>query len=235
MLGKGKRGQNPKSCADQIAGHITDRFKRCVAVVLASARGRLRLQFLLSNARWSDSPHAAAEVADQGHLNVVGRLVGPLRACAKLSFRYFPPPRPFLSSPHWEQVRLGPSCLLCAAHARGIPSSRGDALRPLPWMLPPGSSCPSSLPVFPRLKVCPFRVRVTSSRAGLAPSWMTLGEGSLGLAKVKSCSVHFTSSDPTMTNARFLPAYPLRVFTSPRLSPSSFAFFSHPDSASSLS
>ena len=113
--------------------------------------------------------------------------------------------------------------------------SRADTLRPLPCMRPPGSSCPSSLPVSPRLKVGPFRVPVTSSRAGLAPSWMTPGEGSLELAKVKSLSVHFTCFDPTITNTSFFPAYPFRLFTTPRLSPPISAFFSHPDSVSSLS
>lgn len=67
---------------------------------------------------------------------------------------------------------MGPRARLRRARARDT-LPRAVALRPVPCMLPPGASRPSSLPVFPRLKICPFRVPLTSNRAGLAPSWMT--------------------------------------------------------------
>lgn len=82
-------------------------------------------------------------------LSLAERIVDPGRACAKPSFRCSPSPRPSLSSLHWEQVRLGPSCPLCAAQARGIQSLARMLLVPCLACSHPG---PHALPLcrYPR-------------------------------------------------------------------------------------
>ena len=75
------------------------------AVVLISVEGRLRLQFLLSNTRWSDWPNAATKLAGGAvapgptlnaaiFLSLEERLVGSGRACAEPSLRSSRPPPP---------------------------------------------------------------------------------------------------------------------------------------------
>lgn len=140
-------------------------------VVLISAEGRLRLQFLLSDTRWSDWPNAVTKLAGGAVapgptlraailLSLAERLVGSGRACAEPSFRSSrPPPRPFLSSLHWEQVR--PWALAAAmrrARARDIPP-RPSLLRSLPCMVPPWPSRRPLGPVFPRLRAAPSACR----------------------------------------------------------------------------
>ena len=89
MLEKGKQIQDPKYRAEQTAGHVTDRLTLRSALI--SAHGRLRLQFLLSNARWNDWPDVATELAGGAvapgptlnfaiTLSLAERLVGPGRA-----------------------------------------------------------------------------------------------------------------------------------------------------------
>lgn len=140
-------------------------------VVLISAEGRLCLQFLLSNTRWSDWLNVATKltggaVAPGPTLNIAitlsleERLVGAGRACAESSFRSSRPlSRPSLSSLHWEQVRpwaLAPA--MRRARARNTPP-RTSPLRPLPCILPPWSSRPPLFLVFPRLRAAPSACR----------------------------------------------------------------------------
>ncbi|ELK35281.1 hypothetical protein MDA_GLEAN10015437 [Myotis davidii] len=83
-------------------------------------------------------------------------------------------------------------------------------------------------------QICPFRVPLTSNRAGLAPSWMTRCGRARGSWR-KSCqSAHFTCPDSALINALFLPSCPLRVITTPRVSPPISALSSHPYPVPSL-
>lgn len=106
MLGKETRIQDSSLCAEQTAGHVTDRPNCGVPSFL-----RLWLQFLFSNARWSDWPATATELAGGAvvpgptlkfaiSLALAEQLFGPGRACAEPSFSYSRP-------------LPAPLCLLC--------------------------------------------------------------------------------------------------------------------------
>ncbi|KAB1269489.1 ATP synthase F complex subunit C2; mitochondrial, partial [Camelus dromedarius] len=86
---------------------------------LISAQYRLRLQFLVSNARWSDWPDAATKLAGGAvapgptlnfatTLSLKERLIDSGCACADLSSRYSRPVPSPLSSVLWEQLSKPP-------------------------------------------------------------------------------------------------------------------------------
>uniref|UniRef100_A0A4W2EPU5 ATP synthase lipid-binding protein n=1 Tax=Bos indicus x Bos taurus TaxID=30522 RepID=A0A4W2EPU5_BOBOX len=130
---------------------------------------RLCLQFLLSNARWSDRPATATELAGGAvvpgptlkfaiSLALAERLFGPGRACAEPSFSYSRP-------------LPAPLCLLCTG-SRAVPtprlsppisafSSHRDSCLPYPEtsrLLAPGSQVSSSGVCFPAVALHPLKM-----------------------------------------------------------------------------
>ena len=200
---------------------------------------RLGLQFLLSDARWSDWLATATELAGGAvvpgptlkfaiSLSLEERLFGQGRACAEPSFSYSRPSPPLsVFSALGAGKALGPRARVAPRTRAGRPP-RVDGLRPLPCALPPGSSRPP-LPPYPRALGLPL------PRAGdLQPhgpgaifdvSWV--GGGRLGAveSQIPECSFYLS-----LANALFSPFCPFRAVPTPRLSPPISPFCSHPDS-----
>lgn len=195
MLGPGTRVRDPKRWADQ---NRRPRYGWAFGfsgfpgrAELFSARGPL-LQFPVSNTRWSDWPGPDAQLAGGAvapgptpnvavTLALVGRLVGPGRACAEPSFGSSrPPPPPPLS----VVSALGAGKALCP-RARDAPRTRAGRPRrvsPVRAFLARSHPGPPARPrpAAPAPSGRPRRVPVTSSRAGLPPSWEPRGEGGGG-------------------------------------------------------
>ena len=153
-----------------------------------------------------------------------------VRAAPALSLPFpIPAPSPPLSvfSALGAGKALGPRARVAPRTRAGRPP-RVDGLRPLPRVLPPGSSRPP-LPPYPRALGLPL------PRAGdLQPrgpgaifdvSWV--GGGRLGAveSQIPECSFHLS-----LANAFFSPFRPFRPVPTPRLSHPISTFSSHPES-----
>lgn len=153
-----------------------------------------------------------------------------VRAAPALSLPFpIPAPSPPLSvfSALGAGKALGPRARVAPRTRAGRPP-RVDGLRPLPRVLPPGSSRPP-LPPYPRALGLPLPpagdLQPRGPGAIFDVSWV--GGGRLGAveSQIPECSFHLS-----LANAFFSPFCPFRAVPTPRLSPPISAFSSHPDS-----